>query len=68
MRCSVARGPRFFKWKMLRDITLSLDGMLLSDWMVWCGSGCVPWSFDARLFVDTFDVERSVTHHSISQL
>ena len=49
-------------------ITLGLDGMLLSDWMVWCGSGCVPWSFDARLCVDTFGVERSVTHHSIAQL
>ena len=49
-------------------ITSGLDGMLLSDWMVWCGSGCVPWSFDARLCVDTFSVECSVTHHSIAQL
>ena len=50
------------------SITLGLDGMLLSDCMVWCGSGCVPWSFDARLGVDTFSVECSVTHHSIAQL
>ena len=53
---------------LLDIITLVLDGMLLSDWMVWCGGCCVPWSFDARLCVDTFGVERSVTHHSISQL
>ena len=35
---------------------------------VWCGGGCVPWSFDAQLCVDTFSVECSVTHHSIAQL
>ena len=52
----------------MKGITLGLDGMLLSDRMVWCGSGCVPWSFDARLCVDTFSVECSVTHHSIAQL
>ena len=36
--------------------------------MVWCGGGCVTWSFGARLCVGTFGVECGVTHHGMARL